>query len=185
MARAHAMVASKRGTQRSPGTVRICQTSVTPTNVPTRGVHRPEMRSIPQAARNAWVIVVLIGGSRHKVKPARATNEVPTTKRMRSKPVPGQPPANVEYRRRNSAPFQTLLDCDSPARDRNPKKSNDGHSLEFGWQGGEQAKAGGDDYSSMIPLFMPIIAACVRSFAPNFERMDLTRLLTVSSVIES
>ena len=41
------------------------------------------------------------------------------------------------------------------------------------------------NYSSMIPLFKPIIAACVRSLAPNLERMDLTRLLTVSSVIES
>ena len=42
---------------------------------------------------------------------------------------------------------------------------------------------GGGNYSSMIPLFRPIIAACVRSLAPNLERMDLTRLLTVSSVI--
>ena len=37
----------------------------------------------------------------------------------------------------------------------------------------------------MIPLFNPIIAACVRSWAPNLERMHLTRLLTVSSVMES
>jgi hypothetical protein len=43
----------------------------------------------------------------------------------------------------------------------------------------------GENYSSMIPLFMPIMAACVRSLAPNLERMDLTRLLTVSSVILS
>lgn len=40
-------------------------------------------------------------------------------------------------------------------------------------------------YSSMIPLLRPIMAACVRSLAPNFDRMDLTRLLTVSSVMES
>ena len=37
----------------------------------------------------------------------------------------------------------------------------------------------------MIPRFSPIIAACVRSLAPNFERMHLTRLFTVSSVMES
>ena len=43
----------------------------------------------------------------------------------------------------------------------------------------------GGHYSSMIPLFNPIVAACVRSLAPNLERMDLTRLLTVSSVMES
>ena len=35
------------------------------------------------------------------------------------------------------------------------------------------------------PSLSPIIAAWVRSLAPNLERMDLTRLLTVSSVIES
>ena len=45
---------------------------------------------------------------------------------------------------------------------------------------------GGKSYSSsMIPLFNPMMAAWVRSLAPNLERMDLTRLLTVSSVIES
>ena len=37
----------------------------------------------------------------------------------------------------------------------------------------------------MIPRFNPIIAACVRSSAPNLERMHLTRLFTVSSVVES
>ena len=37
----------------------------------------------------------------------------------------------------------------------------------------------------MIPLLNPIIAACVRSLAPNLEKMHLTRLLTVSSVMES
>ena len=46
-------------------------------------------------------------------------------------------------------------------------------------------EAARENYSSMIPLFSPIIAAWVRSFAPNFERMFLTRLFTVSSVIES
>ena len=47
----------------------------------------------------------------------------------------------------------------------------------------EAGRQAGGNYSSMIPLFKPIIAACVRSLAPNLERMDLTRLLTVSSVI--
>ena len=46
-------------------------------------------------------------------------------------------------------------------------------------------EAARENYSSMIPLFSPIIAAWVRSFALNFERMLLTRLFTVSSVIES
>jgi len=36
----------------------------------------------------------------------------------------------------------------------------------------------------MMPPFNPITAACVRSLALSLERMDLTRLLTVSFVIE-
>src|SRR5258708_27095102 len=40
-------------------------------------------------------------------------------------------------------------------------------------------------YSSMIPRFSPIVTACVRSFAPSFERMFLTCPLTVSSVIDN
>ena len=50
------------------------------------------------------------------------------------------------------------------------------------WRGGGRAET---NYRPMIPLFSPIIAAWVRSLAPNLERMDLTRLLTVSSVIDS
>ena len=41
------------------------------------------------------------------------------------------------------------------------------------------------DYSSMMPRFNPMVTAWVRSFAPNLSRMFFTRLLTVSSVIES
>jgi len=40
-------------------------------------------------------------------------------------------------------------------------------------------------YILMMPRFSPIIAACVRSWAPNFERIFLTRDLTVSSVIDN
>jgi hypothetical protein len=39
-----------------------------------------------------------------------------------------------------------------------------------------------DVYRSMIPRFNPMMAACVRSLAFSFERMLLTRPLTVSSV---
>ena len=67
---------------------------------------------------------------------------------------------------------------------RNPKKSCDRHSLEVCKDLRSSRRRGGN-YSSMIPLFKPIIAAWVRSLAPNFERMFLTRLFTVSSVIES
>jgi hypothetical protein len=60
-----------------------------------------------------------------------------------------------------------------------------GSSLFRVLQFSEAGMQGGGNYCSMIPLFRPIIAACVRSLAPNFERIDLTRLLTVSSVILS
>jgi hypothetical protein len=38
---------------------------------------------------------------------------------------------------------------------------------------------------AMMPRFSPIVAACVRSFAPNLDRMLWILLFTVSSVIES
>jgi hypothetical protein len=47
------------------------------------------------------------GGSLQSVKLALPINAEPTTKRISSKPVPGQPPANVEHKRRKYAPFQT------------------------------------------------------------------------------
>ena len=42
------------------------------------------------------------GGSLHSLGPACQRTTAPTTSRMSSKPMPGQPPANVEYRRRNT-----------------------------------------------------------------------------------
>ena len=42
------------------------------------------------------------GGSLHSFGPACQRTTAPTTSRISSKPMPGQPPANVEYRRRNT-----------------------------------------------------------------------------------
>ena len=104
--------------------------------------------------------------------------------------MPGQPPANDEYKRRKYAPFRsTLLVSAVLKANRKPKKSLDRHPLEF-WDPGDFGGSGrkgklANRYSSMIPLFNPIMAAWVRSLAPNLERMFLTRPLTVSSVIES
>src|SRR5271166_3816858 len=145
MARAPPMVPSRTGTHGSPGSVKICQISVKATNVPAMGVHSPGIRRIPQAARSAHVIVVFIGGgSRQSVELARTISAEPTTKRMRSKPMPGQPPANVEYRRRKQAPFWTILDSVVAESDRNPKKSHDRHSLVFRAHLRRAGKAGGD-----------------------------------------
>ena len=63
-------------------------------------VHNPAMRRMPAAIERTATIVTFKGGSIHSLESARTTNVEPTTKRMKSKPVPGQPPANVEYSRR-------------------------------------------------------------------------------------
>jgi hypothetical protein len=55
---------------------------------------------------------------------ARTTSAEPTTTRIRSKPVPGQPPANVEYKRRKDAPFRSTLPVSAVLKaERKPKKS--------------------------------------------------------------
>ena len=141
IARAPPMVPSRRATHRSPASVRICQISIKATNVPAMGVHRPGIRRIPEATKSAQVIVVFIGGSFHSVEVARTTSAEPTTTRMRSKPAPGQPPANVEYRRRNEAPFWTLLDSGFATVTETPKRVVIHDSFECCGFGG---KAGGN-----------------------------------------
>jgi hypothetical protein len=183
IARAAAAVPNSNHTHLSPAIVSIFQISINAMEVPTIGVHKPTISSIPAPIKSTAGIVTFIGGrSFHSLKLVRTTSAEPTTKRMSSKPVPGQPPANVEYRRRKDTPF-ALTHSDVGEADRNPKRSAIRHCLEFCIYGALRRRA--VNYSSMIPLFNPIIAACVRSLAPNFEKIDLTRLLTVSSVIES
>ena len=109
----------------SPGSVSIFQISVRATETPAMGVHKPTIKSIPPATKNMAGIVTFIGGgSLHKVKPAPAANAEPATTRNRSNPVPGQPPANVEYRRRKDAPFRTTLLSSAVLKPHgNPKES--------------------------------------------------------------
>ena len=55
------------------------------------GVHKPTISSIPAPNKSTEVIVTFMGGgSLHSLKLARTTSTEPTTKRMRSKPMPGQ-----------------------------------------------------------------------------------------------
>ena len=68
------------------------------------GVHSPGIRRIPHPTKSAEVIVVLIGESLQGVELARTISAEPTTERMRISPMPGQPPANVEYNRRKTHP---------------------------------------------------------------------------------
>ena len=60
------------------------------------GVHRPSIKRIPAIRRIVEVIVMFSGGSPHSREPARTTSMQPMTRRMSSRPMPGQPLANVE-----------------------------------------------------------------------------------------
>ena len=71
------------------------------------------------------------GGSRHTAELARTTSVDPATRRRRSKPVPGQPPAKVEYKRRTTYLSKLLLFLNIAKANRNPKKGRDRHSLEI------------------------------------------------------
>jgi len=128
IARPPPMVASKSGDHGSPARVRTCPNASKATSVPAIGVHRPGIRRIPDPARNAEVIVVCVGGLLHRVELARTTSAEPPIRRMRSKPMPGQPLANVEYNRRTGTLLH-LTYSDVRKAERSPKKSCDLHSL--------------------------------------------------------
>jgi len=100
IARAAPAVPNKSQTQRSPELVKIFQSSISAMQDPTIGVHKPMLKRIPAPNDSTATIVIFRGGSPHSLTPARMTSTDPTTNRMRSNPVPGHPPANVEYKRR-------------------------------------------------------------------------------------
>jgi len=108
IARAAAAVPSSSKTHLSPDVVSIFPISIMAKETPTTGVHKPTISSIPPAIRSIAVMVTFMGGgSLHSVKLVGTTSAEPTTSRMSSKPVPGQPPAKVEYKRRKDTPFST------------------------------------------------------------------------------
>ena len=102
IARAPAMVAARRHTRRPSAAVRICEIWRMAASVPATGVHSPAVRRSPDPARDAEVSVVWTEGALHSPGLARRTRTAPTTRRMSSKPIPGQLPVNVEYRRRKT-----------------------------------------------------------------------------------
>jgi hypothetical protein len=123
------IVANNTRTQASPGSAALHSSSKA-TEVPAMGVQSPGMRRIPKRASNAAIISVEIGASLRSVELARTTSVKPRTRRMTSRPVPGRPPANVEYRRRNSAtPFCAFTSFRCYGADRNPQKSLNRDSL--------------------------------------------------------
>jgi hypothetical protein len=102
------MVPSKSSINGSPLPVKIWPIADKATNVPAMEVHSPGMRRTPDAMIKAEVMVVLMGEPLHNVNLDRTTNAEPPTRRMRSKLMSGQPPANVEYRHRKDTPFCPL-----------------------------------------------------------------------------
>jgi hypothetical protein len=72
--------------------------------------------------------MILKPGPAQSLEKARTTSADPTTNRIRSKPDPGQPPANVEYKRRNRAPSD-ITRIRGFADYRYPQKGRNRHSL--------------------------------------------------------
>ena len=131
MARAPPVVPARRAFHGSPASVKICHIATRATSVPAIGVHSPGMSRIPDPTRHADAIVVtLTGGAPHSVELARTTSAEPTTSRMSSKPAPGQPVANVEYRRRNQD-LPAVLVSAVATPDQNPRKGRARHPLEL------------------------------------------------------
>jgi hypothetical protein len=95
MASAAAIVAVNRCANGSPSDVTIREISITATAIPANGVHSPATRSSPGPAKDAKVSVARNGESLHSGQLARTRRTQPMTRRMTSKPMPGQPPANV------------------------------------------------------------------------------------------
>ena len=104
IARAAPAVANNSRTHLSPDWISIFQISMRATEVPTIGVHKPAISRIPAAIESNVRMLKFMGAWLVSPEAARTTTAEPMTKRMRSKPTPGQPPANVEYSRRKKAP---------------------------------------------------------------------------------
>jgi len=157
------MAASNSQSQVSPGPIMIFHDSTRATVIPTIGVHKPNISKMPDPRRIAEVIVAFSGGSPHISKPARTTSTHPVTSRISNNPVPGQPPANVEYKRRNMH-LVALTRVPHVKAHQYPKESRNPHPLEFAMQAAKVA--GWRGHSSMIPFFRPIMAAWLGVSAP-------------------
>jgi len=101
IAKAAASVANRRKVNRSAGAETNLKISTRAPIVPTMGVYRPKASKIPVASRTTDTIAVAVGGSASRIEPAGPAKAAPTTSRIKISPSPGQPPAKVEYKRRN------------------------------------------------------------------------------------
>jgi len=143
IARAAPSVPNINQSDLSPGSMSIFQTSVRATEMPATGVHKPAISRIPAPSkRMAGIVTFMGGGSLRSVRPARTTSADPATTRIKSNPVPGQPPANVEYRRRKRSRFPhyiVIFCCSESASE--AQKEADHYSLEL-WDLGDLGEKG-------------------------------------------
>jgi len=132
MARAAPAVANSSQTHLSPGSASTFQISITATPVPAMGVHKPAMSKTPANIKRTDVTVTFIGEPPEILELARTISAEPMTRRSRTRPIPGQPPANVEYKRRNMEPvaFLPLINVLYLATKRSPKKRGRDPSFE-------------------------------------------------------
>ena len=86
---------------RSSPVVRISKIATTATTAPATGVHNPAMRRSAASASDAEA-TMCNGEPLDSPEPACQSTTAPTTSRISNKAIPGEPPANVEYRRRNT-----------------------------------------------------------------------------------
>jgi hypothetical protein len=95
IASAPPMVAANTVANRS-SEVRILEISIAATAIPARGVQSPMTRRTAGPARQAKMSAACHGGSLQSCPLALTSRTDPTTRRIASNPMPGQPPANVE-----------------------------------------------------------------------------------------
>jgi hypothetical protein len=134
------------------------------------GVQNPATSERPTAMASTSIVAARRVRPVPSLSAAWLTNPAPAMTRNNKRPTPGHPRAKLENSLRKVSPCLDQSVKDSCSLWKTPKESgNDSF----------------EDQRPMIPRFKPIIAAWVRSFAPNLERMFLTLPFTVSSVMES
>jgi hypothetical protein len=98
---AHPIVAARRRPFRSSPVLRISEIAITATTAPATGVHNPAMRNSAARAMDAET-TMCNSELLDSPAPACQSTTAPTTSRISNNAIPGAPPANVEYKRRNT-----------------------------------------------------------------------------------
>jgi hypothetical protein len=101
-AKAAPRVPSRIPVHGSPGCEKACQNAMTDTSVPAMGVHRPASRRIPTAVVTACSMNGPGGGSPSSCVTPRTMDAIPAASLINSRPIPGNPWANVENSRRTT-----------------------------------------------------------------------------------